>query len=320
MHNAFGGEINLIPSAGAPIAEDTAKFFLGLGFNMIITYGTTETNIPVSGARNGNFTHDTVGVPYPNMNIKISPDGEILIKGSYSMVGYYKNEELTNRVMRDGYFKSGDIGYIDNKNRIKITGRSKENIILPSGKKVFPENIEKEFYKLREIVEEFAICGKTVENQEYSEIHLFIVGAKDEKEAEKMVKEINQTLPSYMHIQNVHFIDNIPKTNLDKIKRFALLDKIQEKKVDEVDTSKMTFEEEVIYYCLKIAKVDEDYRKIPRTTKIFQDLGLDSLSTVSFLLELENRYHLDLSKYTTLSKDVTIQEFLDFLKSAPKTN
>ena len=318
VHKAFGGEINIISSAGAPLSEETGKFLLGLGFNLLSTYGTTETNIPMSGCRNGDLAHDTIGTPYPNIEVKINPDGEILFKGPYPMLGYYKNQEATDKILtEDGFFKTGDVGYFTKKNHLKITGRVKENIILSNGKKVFPENIEKEFIELKKVAEEYAICGKEIDGLAHSEIHLFIAGATDKTLARKKVKEINANLPTYMQIQNVHFVDSIPKTNLDKIKRFALIKGLDEKEQKEVPTN-MTFEEEVIYFCLKIANLDEDYRTISREAKIFKDLGLDSLSTVSFLLEVENKYKLDLSKAPSLPKDTTIQEFLDFLKSAPK--
>lgn len=317
VHDGLGGAIDIFPTAGAPISEDTAKFFIGLGFRFMSTYGATETNIPTFGARGEDLVIDSVGKPYPNIEYKFSSDGEILIKDPYCMLGYYKNKEATDRIFtEDGYIKTGDIGYIDAKDNLKITGRVKDNIILSNGKKIFPENLEKEFSKLKTVCEEFAICGRTIQDMSFSEIHLFVAKPKTKEEAEQIISEINQDLPTYMQCNNVHFVDTIPKTNLDKIKRYALIESLGDPNAN--TPQNMTFDEEIIYFCLKMANVNKDYKTISRDTKIFSDLGLDSLSTVTFLIELENRYKIDLKDATKLPKETTIQEFLDYIKKAPK--
>lgn len=319
VHDGLGGCIDIFPTAGAPIAPDTAKFFIGLGFRFMSTYGATETNIPTFGARGEDLVINSVGKAYPGIEIKFSVDGEILIKSPHCMLGYYKNEKANSEIFtEDGYIKSGDIGFMDQKGNLKITGRVKENIVLSNGKKIFPENLEKEFSILKEKCEEFTICGRTVPEQSYSEIHMFIVG-NNEEECRKTIKEVNQNLPAYMHINNIHFVGAIPKTNLDKIKRYELLQMIKTTKTE--NTENMTFEEKIIYDCLRIANLDSEYnyKELPRDTKIFADLGIDSLTTITFLLELEKKYKLDLSAATSLPREITVQEFIDYVKTCPST-
>ena len=102
----------------------------------MITYGASETNIPTIGNTPEDITTDTCGVPYPAISLKISDEGEMLIKSPYMMVGYFRDEEATKEAFdKDGWFKTGDLGSIDEKGHVHVTGRLKENIVLATGKK-----------------------------------------------------------------------------------------------------------------------------------------------------------------------------------------
>ena len=137
IHNGFGGSLRVLCSAGAPIKKEVADFYYAAGFNIMITYGASETNIPTIGNTPEDITTDTCGVPYPAISLKISDEGEMLIKSPYMMVGYFRDEEATKEAFdKDGWFKTGDLGSIDEKGHVHVTGRLKENIVLATGKKI----------------------------------------------------------------------------------------------------------------------------------------------------------------------------------------
>ena len=129
-------------SGGAPLSKEIAEFFTVIGFNLLQGYGLTETSAPATVNTVKNNKIGTVGKPLPNVQIKISSDGEILIKGPNVFSGYYKNENATNEVMKGEWFYTGDIGVIDEDGFLTITDRKKDIIVNSSGKNIAPQNIE----------------------------------------------------------------------------------------------------------------------------------------------------------------------------------
>ena len=137
----------MIISGGAPIDDIYMKGFDDFGITIINGFGITECSPIVALNRVDGIKYGTVGNPIINVQVKIAePDengeGEIWVKGDIVMLGYYKNEEATNEVLKDGWFNTGDIGKIIDGNYLKITGRKKNLIILANGKNVYPEELE----------------------------------------------------------------------------------------------------------------------------------------------------------------------------------
>ena len=141
---ALGGKLELIASGSAALQPRLARVFTAAGMAVCEGYGLTETSpvISVNDMRNGNYRIGTVGRVIDNVEVKIASDGEILCKGSNVMMGYYKDEEKTNEVIKDGYFHTGDIGHIDEDGFLKITDRKKEMFKTSGGKYVAPQVIE----------------------------------------------------------------------------------------------------------------------------------------------------------------------------------
>jgi long-chain acyl-CoA synthetase len=156
----FGGHIRFFGVGGAPLAPDVEKFLLEGGFPYAIGYGLTETSPMVSGFNPDNAVFHSVGKAMEGVTVRIdNPDpatreGEIVVKGSNVMRGYYKDEEKTREVFTDdGYFRTGDLGIIDEKGIIYIKGRSKNMILGANGENIYPEEIEA-VLNSREIVSE----------------------------------------------------------------------------------------------------------------------------------------------------------------------
>jgi len=226
----FGGELRLIISGAAPLSTETAKFFIDKGIDVIQGYGLTET-APVVAAESWQFRRaGSVGKAMPSDDIKIvnkndDGTGEIAVKGPNVMLGYYQNEEMTNEVMKDGYFHTGDVGYLDKDGYLFITGRIKNVIVLENGKKVYPEEVEFHIGKLDYVKEVVVLNEKQGKKDKVTAIVVADVenySLEEAKEAfDKDINKINKRLAKHKQIQDYRVTDaEFDKTSTGKVKRY----------------------------------------------------------------------------------------------------
>lgn len=235
----LGGHLRFVISGGAPLDKRVAKGFNEIGLEVVQGYGLTET-APVIAAENYQIKKcGSIGMPLPNVELEFENKdengiGELKVKGANVMLGYYENEEATKQVLKDGWFYTGDLGYIDKKGYLFLTGRKKDMIVLKNGKKVFPEEIEIIINRL-DLVQECMVFGLPNEsNKNDVKLSVKIVYDKEiakQKYAEKskegleqiiweQIKEINKTFPPYKYIKNMILTDEeLIKTTTKKIKR-----------------------------------------------------------------------------------------------------
>lgn len=239
----LGGKIRMVISGASGIDPKVANGFRDFGIYVVQGYGLTETS-PVLAAENIKYYKTgSTGLPMPGVEIKIdSPNeqgiGEIIAKGPNVMLGYYENEEETNKVLKDGWFYTGDLGYMDKDGYIFITGRKKNVIVLKNGKNVYPEELEVLIGNLpyvkenmvfgKEKGDDFIVSAKIVYNADYIKENY---PDKTQEDIEKMIwdeiKEINKTMPNYKHIKNIIVTDQeMMKTTTDKIKRYEEIKKL----------------------------------------------------------------------------------------------
>ena len=162
---ALGGNLELIASGSAALQPRLARVFTAAGLTVVEGYGLTETSpvISVNDMRNGNFRIGSVGKVVDQVQVKIAKDGEILCKGPNIMMGYYKNQELTDQVIKGGYFHTGDIGHLDDDGFLVITDRKKEMFKTSGGKYVAPQVIEN-VIKQSTLIDQVMVIG---ENQKF---------------------------------------------------------------------------------------------------------------------------------------------------------
>ncbi|WP_445154665.1 AMP-dependent synthetase/ligase [Arthrobacter sp. Hor0625] len=142
LRDAMGGQVAHAVSGGGPLGERLGHFFQGIGLQILEGYGLTETTAPVTVNTPSLIKIGTVGAPIPGNALKIADDGEILTKGVSVMRGYFNREDLTAEAFDDGWFRTGDIGRLDEQGFLTITGRKKEIIVTAGGKNVVPALLE----------------------------------------------------------------------------------------------------------------------------------------------------------------------------------
>ena len=232
--DAFGGNLIKIVCGGAPIRAELGEFFDDIGINLINGYGITECSPLVSANRDYFNDPATVGSILPCCEVKIENkdeegNGEILVKGDVVMMGYYKNPKLTEEVLKNGWFNTGDYGRINEKGQLMITGRKKNLIVLDNGKNVFPEEIEGYIMSIPYVLE---VIVRGIKNDEGIETGLSAEVVLNEESVKEMgienpqeslrkdITEVTKELPMYKRVSKVILRETpFEKTTSNKIKR-----------------------------------------------------------------------------------------------------
>ena len=142
LREAMGGQVQWAVSGGAPLGARLSHFFRGIGVTILEGYGLTETTAPISVNLPWDVRPGTVGPPLPGSSVAIDENGEILVKGVMVFKGYHNNPDATAESMTDGWFRTGDLGALDDEGNLTITGRSKEVIVTAGGKNISPAQLE----------------------------------------------------------------------------------------------------------------------------------------------------------------------------------
>ena len=240
----LGGNIRFVISGASAIDKNVAKGFYDFGILAVQGYGLTETSPVLSAENEKCIKFGSVGLPLPEVEIRIdNPNeegiGEIIAKGPNIMLGYYEMEKETSKVLKDGWFYTGDLGYIDKDGFLFITGRKKNVIVLKNGKNIYPEEIELLINNLPYSVEsmvfglpkddDLLLSAKIVYNKDYIKEKYGEINQTDLKDIIwKDIKNINSTLANYKHIKNLIITDEpMIKTTTQKVKRFEEMKKIK---------------------------------------------------------------------------------------------
>ncbi len=152
------GDSKFLVTAAAPISKELLEFFAGLGIVIYEVYGQSEDTGPTTISVPGKYQFGSVGPAFPDVEMKIADDGEILVRGRNVFLGYYKDQEATDATLIDGWLHSGDLGEIDEDGFLWITGRKKDLIITAGGKNVAPKNIEGSI-KNHSLISEVVVIG-----------------------------------------------------------------------------------------------------------------------------------------------------------------
>ncbi|MGA1794780.1 MAG: AMP-binding protein [bacterium] len=296
---------------GAPLDTRIHTRLAKLGFIVVEAYGLSETS-PIAAINDPrNPVPGSVGRAAPGVEIRIDSadpqarEGEILIKGPNVMMGYYKRPDLTERVVTDGWFHSGDLGYLDRSGHLYITGRKDEMIVLSSGKNIYPEELEKEYADSEKIQE---ICITLLKEGERESLTAVVYPNRDYfirnknanvfQEIKFDIETAGQRLPSHKRVSRIELVDKeLPRTSLGKIKRYTIPQMIARRERPQKQTREEAHEEQEPFLRFVRDFLKLDRAPVPRDN-LETDLGLDSLSKMEFFAAVEKRYGIPISDET----------------------
>ena len=241
VKKSLGGNIKTFIVGAAAIKPELVEAFFKLGIKVLQGYGLTECSPLVAGNNDFYYKAASCGMPIPNVEYKIdNPNdegiGEIIVKGPNVMLGYYENKEATDKVLKKGWFYTGDLGYIDEERFLYISGRSKNMILTKNGENIYPEEIEN-ILNDNELIEESLVIGasngkddvqvkaKIFPNIDAIKEYLgkkFPTKEEISKTLNEVVKKANEKLPNFKHIKSFKIMDeDFERTTTNKVKRFG---------------------------------------------------------------------------------------------------
>ena len=229
IKNQFGGNLKAFISGGGALDKEVGSFLNAIGLPTLQGYGLTETSPVVSCNSIEDIRVETVGLPFEGNLVKIEDDGEILVKGENVMLGYWKNEEETNKVLKNGWLYTGDIGEFDGK-FLKITDRKKDIIITTGGDNISPIKIENDLNK-SDFIEQSLVYGDSkpylVSLLVLSSKHKNIPKEKIQQEIEKINLDLTkiEKIKKFIIVKDQFSIENNMMTPTLKLKRYKIIEK-----------------------------------------------------------------------------------------------
>ena len=314
VHDKFGGHLRFLVSGGAALPVETGQVFKTLGFEILEGYGMTETAPLISFTHPGKWTVGYAGYPLRGMDFKID-NGEVVVKGANVMQGYYNRPEETAQVMHDGWFHTGDLGFLD-KRGLKLTGRRKELIVTSNGKNIDPVELENKLCKISPFIQEAGVFMEHGILQAVILPDINQVRTKSVQELPEIIKnsilDFNNKVAPYKRIKRHHIIsEELPKTRMGKIQRFKLSSFIQKPEI-KIEQENAVHSEE---YELLRTFVEKETGMTARGNDHFEiDLSMDSLSRVALWAFIEKAFGITMNE-AQLNELNTLHKLEEFVKA-----
>ena len=315
VHVKFGRNLTYLISGGAKLEPHVAVFFHTLGFTVLEGFGMTESAPMITFTRPGRFKAGSAGQALPGLTMDIK-DGEIIAKGPNVMKGYYKRPEETADVIKDGWLHTGDLGKIDKKGNLFITGRKKDIIVLPSGKNINPVLLEQKLEKDPHVSEAALFLHKNF-------LHALIIPDL-EKLSEDEITEVdkhfrknvlprfNKEVTSFKRIMKFSLIkEELPRTRLGKIQRFKLLE-LFEKPTESIIDIKGHAESEEYIVIKSFIEQQIDMTVNPNHHVEF-DIAMDSLDKLTLMEFIDRTFGVKFDE-ERLRKFPSIGKMAEYIK------
>lgn len=315
LHKKLGGQLRYFVSGGSKLEEGIAKDFFTLGIIICEGYGMTETAPMISFNPLSEAKPGTAGKILKNLELKISEEGEILVKGRNVMRGYYKREEATKEAIdTEGFLHTGDLGEIRD-GYLYIVGRKKEMIVLSNGKNINPIDIEFWLQSKTNLIQEVVVL-------EFQGLLTAAIYPNFEAIREEKIINIEETLkweivdgynkqaPEYRKVLNTIIVqEEFPKTKIGKIRRFLVPEVLKNIGKEEGEEEKPQTEE---YEIMEEYLFNAKGRKISPKAHLELDLGMDSLDMIEFISFLGNRFGMNVQNETVL-ENPTIEKLAEYV-------
>jgi long-chain acyl-CoA synthetase len=327
VHDIFGCQMRFFISGGAPLKKEYFNYYRRMGFYIMEGYGLTETTGPIAIPYYKEAVAGAVGPPIPGNQVKIKDVnadgiGEIWLQGEAVMAGYCKNDEANRKAFdSERFFNTQDLGFVDRRGHIHITGRKKNVIVLDSGKNVYPEELEL-YFSLSPLIAEISVFGRKIDGREtvYGVIVPTTKGAGSYGAVREAVSYLNRNLPSYKALKNFALsVDPLPRNSTRKV----LIDEVirlLDQGAFQTDASGTVIprniltatsirEEEIIGILGKKLQVP-----LLHANETLSDHQIDSLGLIELIVYLEEALGItvDIEKTNPL---LTLEEFVRYLAS-----
>jgi long-chain acyl-CoA synthetase len=346
VHHTLGDKMRVLVTGGSKFDPVISRDLYALGFTLLNAYGLTECTGGATIARPDDTWNTSVGAAIDRVEIAIRKDttgtgrehddGEVLIRGPIVMQGYFGRPDATAEVLKDGWLYTGDLGYLDARGRLYITGRSKEIIVLSSGKNLYPEEIEAH-YRQSPIIKEICVLGMTKPGEPSAErLHAVIVpddqlmrdkGLTNVRELVRFDLEgLSVQLPAHKRVLTYDiWSDPLPRTSTNKVKRHEVERRVRERAATESadDQKPRAMTEAERAWAAdedRAGALDAIREKLKRPgvspdSNLELDLTLDSMERVELVTMVEQRFGTKVAPETR-AKIFTVRELVDAVMAA----
>jgi long-chain acyl-CoA synthetase len=343
VHRVLGRSMGILITGGSRFDPAIGDDLFRLGFNILQAYGLTETSGAVTIVRPGDSHLGSVGLPLPNVEVKVLPpessdeeaqDGEVLVRGPIVMAGYFNRPDATAAAIRDGWFHTGDLGRIDAAGRLTITGRKKEIIVLSNGKNIYPEEVEAH-YRQSPFIKEICVLGVSRPGEPSAErLYAVVVPDADALRERKIVnagdlirfemegRSVGLAPPKRVLGYEV-WMEPLPRTTTGKLKRFEIERRVRhadehrrqgpETAVSE-DDRRWAEHPEVAPIVAAIQRAVRNGATARPDANLELDLGLDSMERIELLSELEQRFSARVPEEDS-QRIYTVRELVDAIRT-----
>lgn len=304
VHRKLGGQLRLIAAGGAPLAIPVQRSWERLGVRLVLGYGSSECSPVVTcGRSDGSTPFGSVGKPIEGVQVRLTAEGELEVRGPNVMRGYFRDAVHSAEVLHDGWYSTGDIGAIDPQGNVTITGRAKDLIVLPSGMKVWPADVE-DVLKQEPEVKDATIIPVTLDSGGVA-LHAYLiptqpvgprVGASD------VVTRCNRSLAVHQRVATASWWPeaDFPRTSTLKVRRHLLpLPSAAAEPIERASTA------ELVQDAVGQALVATTHRQGLRGGQTLLELGIDSFGLVDLALAIEDKTGVPVDE-TGLSVSMTV--------------
>jgi long-chain acyl-CoA synthetase len=313
VHRRLGGRLRLFIAGGAALPTETHRLWERLGVRVVQGFGVTECSPAIAiAAPDGSAPVGSVGPSLRGVEVRLSPEGELLVRGPNVMAGYWRDPERTAEVVHDGWYATGDLGTIDARGNIRIVGRARDLIVLPSGMNVWPHDVEDVLRGHPSVKDAAVVAVPTAGGGAALHAYLLPTSASDRAtNVSRIVAEANARLAQHQRVATASWWEgaDFPRTALLKVKRHLIPVPAPERAI--VVESVLPSDDPVGQAIGGIAKVST-----VQPAQTLAQLGLDSLSLVELAIALEEKtgkvVHED-----TLRTEMTVDEVRAALQAAP---
>jgi long-chain acyl-CoA synthetase len=348
IHRKLGARMRLFVTGGSKFDAAISRDLYGLGFTILNAYGLTETSGGATIVRPDDVFNESVGQPFPGVDIRIlepsasderdddgKGDGEVLIRGPIVMREYYRRPDATAESLRDGWLHTGDLGRLDARGRLFITGRKKEIIVLSSGKNLYPEEIEAH-YRQSAFIKELCVLGLARPGEPSAErLHAVVVpdeavmrerGVVNLKELMRFeIESLAVQLPAHKRILSYDIsLEPLPRTTTGKIRRFEIQKRLLAQAAASTDAEQAPESADEAAWrgqpgrdaVLTLVAERLDKPSIRPDANLELDLGLDSMERVELLTLLEQRQGTRVAAETRATI-FTVRQLIEAVEAAP---